>query len=124
MNEENIKEDISGHEWFDNKNRPTPDIRSLLRLHEYLSKRGQDIILNKNSDYGSKNDPFRNFKTFGAFGIIVRLSDKIARLQTFIEKAQMGQELAVKDESWEDTLVDAINYLVLLDGYIRTNGAK
>ena len=99
----------------------------LLALHTILMRRGQDLMRKKNSDYANPSasaDPFRNFQTFGAFGILVRLSDKLARLRVFVEKTQQGQEMMVKDEKWEDTLIDAINYLVLLDGYIRTHGVK
>jgi hypothetical protein len=112
-------------EWYDNLNRKTETTEALLMLHEHLGKEGRKIMAIKNSDYGALGgDPFRNFQAFGAFGILIRLSDKLARLRTFIEKAQQGQELAVKDEKWEDTLIDAINYLVLLDGFIRTHGVK
>jgi hypothetical protein len=110
--------------WFANQNRKTTCTSDLLKLHEWLSVRGREIMEKKNSDYGASDDPFRNFQAFGAFGILVRLSDKLARLRTFIEKAQAGKEMAVKDEGWEDTLVDAINYLILLDGFIRTHGVK
>jgi hypothetical protein len=118
-----LDEALNRDKWFDNMNRPTPDTKSLLQLHEHLGERGREIMAAKNSDYGSAaGDPFRNFAAFGAFGILVRLSDKMSRLRTFVEKAQQGKEMAVKDEKWEDTLIDAINYLVLLDGYIRTHG--
>src|SRR6266571_5232866 len=117
-------EEIEKDEWLAG---PTPDTASLLRLHQFLGERGRELMARKNSDYANpsvSSDPFRNFQAFGAFGILVRRSDKTARLRTFIEKAQAGEEMAVKDEGWEDTLIDAINYLVLLDGYIRTHGVK
>lgn len=125
LSNDEIYDELKQDKWFDNPNRSTPDTKSLLKLHEYLGERGREIMEGKNSDYGHpehSGDPFRNFQAFGAYGILVRLSDKLARLRTFIEKAREGQELAVKDEKWEDTLIDAINYLVLLDGFIRTHG--
>ncbi len=54
----------------------------------------------KNSDYGVEN-----IKKFGILGIIVRLSDKIARLGNLY-----GKTSSVKDESINDTLIDIINY--------------
>lgn len=67
----------------------------------------------KNQDYGANDDPFRNFRAFGSFGILVRLSDKLARILTYTERG----ELTVKDESVTDTVLDAINYLILFEGY-------
>lgn len=69
----------------------------------------------KNKDYGADSDPFRNFREFGLLGILVRLSDKLARLRTFTERG----ELSVKDESVTDTIIDARNYLVLFEGFRR-----
>lgn len=122
-----IPVNLNPDEWFANKLRTTKTTNELLELHKFLCKHGREVMEKKNSDYANPSvsaDPFRNFQAFGAFGILVRLSDKMARLRTFIEKTQAGKEMAVKDEGWEDTLVDAINYLVLLDGFIRTHGVK
>lgn len=119
--------ELQKDEWFSNPNKGTRTTLELLELHRWLGERGREIMAKKNSDYANPEesaDPFRNFQSFGAFGILVRLSDKLARLRGFIEKAEQGKELAVKDENWEDTLVDAINYLVLLDGFIRTHGVN
>jgi hypothetical protein len=52
---------------------------------------------------------------FEEFGIVVRLSDKVARLRTFCERGVLD----VKDESVEDTLVDVINYAVLFAAYLQ-----
>lgn len=125
MSDEKI--DLEKDEWFNNKSRGATSTNEVLELHRYLCERGRTIMTKKNSDYANpskSSDPFRNFAAFGAFGILVRLSDKMARLRVFVEKAQNGQEMAVQDESWEDTIIDGINYLVLLDGYIRTHGIK
>jgi hypothetical protein len=66
-------------------------------------------MVKKNQDYAHQSDPFRNFRMFGTFGILVRLSDKIARLRSFEESGQF----VVEDERLEDTLLDIINYAVL-----------
>jgi hypothetical protein len=44
---------------------------------------------------------------------MVRLTDKMSRLSSIIESGKTN----VKDESFEDTMVDVINYIVLLSAY-------
>ena len=51
-------------------------------------------------------------------GILVRITDKISRLSQYTKNG----ELQVKDESVEDTLVDIINYTVLLRAYLKEQG--
>jgi hypothetical protein len=82
----------------------------LLRRHQELCDRAREIMEAKNRDYGADADPFRNFRAFGALGILVRLSDKLARARTYLERGNF----AVKDEQIDDTLLDAINYVILL----------
>ena len=74
----------------------------------------------KNNDYGgSNNDPFANFRNSTIAGvtvekgILVRLMDKMSRISTLLDKEGM-----VKDESINDTIEDAINYLAILKAYI------
>ena len=67
------------------------------------------LFENKNADYGDA------FATFGPVGVLVRLGDKIARLQTV---SKTGVQL-VNDEKMRDTLIDLHNYaamaIMLLD---------
>lgn len=100
------------------------DRRKLIAFHEALCRQASKIMEKKNSDYGASTDPFRNFHGFGAFGILVRKSDKLARLRTFLEKLERSENMAVIDESWLDTLLDDINYAILLAGYVKTFGAQ
>lgn len=71
----------------------------------------------KNIDYAAADDPYRNFRRHGLLGMLVRMDDKMSRLQSFIENGT----LAVKDESVEDCLIDLVNYAVLFAGYIKDN---
>jgi len=82
----------------------------LIRFHSDLTARARELMAKKNRDYGSESDTFRNFREFGRMGILVRLGDKLSRLRTFVERGT----LAVEDESAQDTVQDAINYLILL----------
>jgi hypothetical protein len=61
-----------------------------------------DIMLAKNADYGDA------WKTHGYIGLLVRLGDKLARIETI-----NGRRALVADETIRDTLVDAIGYATL-----------
>lgn len=67
----------------------------------------------KNADYARGEDPFKNLRRHGTHGIVVRLDDKIARLDTLTDPRFDGVA-QVKDESIEDTAKDAANYAILL----------
>lgn len=69
----------------------------------------------KNHDYAGSGDPLRNFYKSREQGIepwrgvMIRLSDKWSRLESFCRQ----NELKVKDESVEDTLMDNAVYSLL-----------
>lgn len=85
----------------------------LLSIHNEMCGEARALMARKNHDYASDADPFRNFRTFGRFGILVRLSDKLARLRSFEEQ----QTLDVPEESIRDTVQDIINYAILYIAY-------
>jgi hypothetical protein len=96
----------------------------LLANHEKLCGDGLALMRRKNHDYAGRQgeDPFANFRRCQAMGIcstvqgfLVRMTDKMSRLSTFAEAG----ELLVKDENVTDTLVDTINYSVLLASYLQ-----
>lgn len=71
------------------------------------------ILINKQKDYGTEN-----ITKFGLAGIIVRLSDKLARLNNLILKADGDIQNAislnsVNGESIIDTLIDIIGYCTI-----------
>jgi len=84
-----------------------------------ITKEMLDLTTKKNNDYASSSDPFANFKEFGELGILVRLSDKFARLRNALYDRK---DMAVSDETVEDTILDLATYAVLLLCYRR--GAK
>lgn len=94
-----------------------------LKYHKATTERMFSITKAKNSDYcGITDDPFANFSRVEAVGItstergfLVRMMDKMARLNSFVQKGV----LEVKDESVEDTLFDLANYSILLAAYIH-----
>lgn len=87
-----------------------------------ICKQARDLMDKKNRDYAGNDgkEPFANFTRVEAMGIcsteqgfMVRLTDKMSRLSSIIESGKNH----VKDESFEDTMVDVINYIVLLSAY-------
>lgn len=65
-----------------------------------------ETLKHKNHDYG---DSFRKqYEKYGDASAAIRLSDKLNRFETLIQK-----ENQVKDESIEDTLLDIAGYAIL-----------
>jgi len=72
------------------------------REEQYLTvhKEAFELFKKKNSDYGDA------FADYGTIGVLVRMGDKIRRLQSINKnKIQL-----VNDESLRDTLIDLHNY--------------
>ena len=82
-----------------------------------------DTMERKNHDYGGNEDPFNNFTMVEKLricdteqGFLTRMTDKLARITTFVNKGV----LKVEDEKVEDTLQDLAVYSILLLLYIRS----
>ncbi len=88
--------------------------KNLFEEIEKLQSISLDIIKRKNNDYSSTDDPFLNFREFGKYGFLVRISDKWSRLKQLLS----GKEQKVTDETIKDTLIDMSNYLLLLAVYL------
>jgi len=70
------------------------------------------LFVRKNTDYGDA------FEVHGPVGCVIRIGDKLARLQT-IDRNRVE---IVQDESMQDTLLDLANYctialMMLRDGH-------
>ena len=77
-----------------------------------------EIFCKKNADYGDA------FTTYGPIGVLVRIGDKISRLQNI---SKSGINL-VQDENIRDSLLDLHNYaamaIMLLDENIEEDKKK
>jgi hypothetical protein len=82
----------------------------LKRFQEICNQMLQ-VTTKKNNDYGGHTDPFKNFRRHGAYGVLVRLDDKYARLESVVKE---GRTLQVEDETIYDTLIDIANYAIIL----------
>ncbi len=86
---------------------------------EETYQKGVELVKKKNHDYAKGTDPWANFRFAELVGvsveraILVRMSDKIARISNVIDK-----DILVKNESIEDTLIDLINYTAILKAYL------
>ena len=96
----------------------------LLQYHSEVCKEAQELMSLKNRDYAGNDgqEPFANFTRVESMGIctteqgfMTRITDKMSRLSSFLESGKMH----VEDESFRDTIVDVINYMVLLSAYIK-----
>jgi hypothetical protein len=76
---------------------------------------GLELFKKKNTDYGDA------FATYGAIGVLVRIGDKILRLQSITKNSLT----LVNSESIRDTLIDLHNYsamaIMLLDESVEEN---
>lgn len=86
-------------------------------LQQYLDllDKMREVAIAKSHDYAGTEDPMSNFKQCELMGlpawkgIVVRLGDKFSRICNFAKQ----NELKVKDESLEDTLLDNAVYSLL-----------
>jgi len=65
-----------------------------------IQKNGLELFIKKNKDYG------KAYEKYGTIGVLVRINDKISRLQTITK----NEICLVNDESLKDTLIDLHNY--------------
>ena len=95
----------------------------LFEIHSKLCNSALNLMKMKNHDYaGNKGtEPFANFTRVEALGItstekamLVRMLDKMSRLASFVESG----EFKVQDEKLHDTILDMINYSILLYAYV------
>lgn len=93
----------------------------LMALHQALGSAAWSLMEKKNEDYANGDDPFLNFRAsenynvHPAKGILIRMSDKMSRINSYIERG----DFKVEDEGLRDTAIDIINYTVLLVGLLE-----
>jgi len=97
----------------------------LFEHHDKICGEALELMKKKNHDYAgnSGETPFANFERCEAMGIcsteagfLVRLTDKLSRLSTFSHSGK----LVVQNESYNDAIIDIINYCVLFSAYVKS----
>lgn len=86
-----------------------------LNIKEYkkIHKECLDISINKNKDYGSNS-----LIKYKEIGMLIRISDKVDRLDNLLFKKKT---ITVASEKIEDTLKDIINYSTYIIMSLRNN---
>ena len=79
---------------------------TIIDKHRELCDRIHDICVKKNHDYG--NSASELYQKFGLISYVVRMNDKMNRINTLINR-----ETEVKDEKIEDTLLDLAYFCLL-----------
>ena len=89
--------------------------------YDAIIKKAKALCDDKNIDYAQVQEPFSNFQMVEALkicetstGILVRISDKIARIANLLKR---NGKIAVSEEKLEDTMLDLINYSIILLSY-------
>ena len=95
----------------------------LFQRHGEVCKTALELMKKKNADYAGSGggNPFVNFTRVEDMGIckteqgfLVRLTDKMSRLSSFVQNGK----LQVTDESFNDTCIDVIIYIILMQAYV------
>ncbi len=135
-----------GEGWYEDANRKGRDILKIVaggeelyrfakeeemtKREEYIYNAEKNynkairIMIAKSDDYAQEDDPYANFRGSEFLGIdlkrgiLVRVMDKITRLNNLIDR-----EAQVK-ESVEDTCLDAMNYINIVLMKFREEGKK
>ena len=91
---------------------PCETLHELIAFASEFSADCRRIVYEKNRRYAAAEDPFKNFRLGGSYGIVVRMTDKVSRLLTLLNPAHPID--ATADESIDDTCKDLANYAMLL----------
>ena len=98
--------------------------KDLLEYHVAITEAARELMAKKNHDYAGESGetPFANFEVAPRLGICsaetaieVRLGDKIKRIVEYVKSGRFK----VEDEGLRDTVIDGINYLVILAAYLE-----
>ena len=98
-------------------------LEDFLKDSEELLTRGLELMKSKAHDYTDNKDNFWNFKETAAISgvtpaqvALVQVGHKVSRLVQLV-----GNGKEPMNEKIEDTIVDLINYLLILRGIIKEN---
>lgn len=82
-------------------------MKTRAEIFKELTEKAADTYRRKNADYG---DSFVKVRNKFPDSVLVRLNDKLSRLEVLMGKKKKAE---VTDESIEDTLLDLANYALM-----------
>jgi hypothetical protein len=97
------------------------------RFHDLLKEAGE-LHDKKQADYGRGSDPFANVRSSSEWGVpawvgaMIRLNDKVRRLQTLATKGSLANEAAI--DSLMDIAVYALIGRVLYEQELNADTSK
>lgn len=93
---------------------------TLLDIASNTMSKARQIMLTKNADYtGPSADALFNIRRGGPHGVAVRLDDKVSRLMSLT-----ALNATPNHESVDDTLLDIINYAILMRALLHDEKVK
>lgn len=92
---------------YSEKLKELTDPLDLIARHKAICEHLNKVYADKNHDYG--NSFGETFEKYGDISAIVRISDKMNRIDQLV---QTGEQ-KVKDEALEDSILDMANYLIM-----------
>jgi hypothetical protein len=102
--------------WFDELSYQLHDLRFWLTDPEHIDDALEElaeVLVDKHHDYGEEN-----LTTFGELGVLVRATDKVARLKNLLEKDSLVDES--REDTWRDLAGYAIQALIMLRAQNKT----
>ena len=87
--------------------------QELLDRISKIQESDRELCKRKNHDYSTHEDALWNLRDFGCYGVVVRLTDKFARLRNFFRDRK--EPYLVSDETFRDTLRDIRVYAALAE---------
>ena len=105
---------------------PTTNFSNFLQDAQQLLNKCLQLLASKNHDYSETQDAFANFKLAAHIAgipteqtLLTLLGMKLARLNQLLGKGKQP-----KHEAIDDTLMDIINYTLLLRGILQERGPQ
>lgn len=81
----------------------------LLEIFDKTMEEARKLLKSKNQDYSGGADALFNIRRGGQYGVAVRIDDKVSRLLSLLNEKREPNH-----EGIDDTILDLINYSVLL----------
>lgn len=90
-------------------------------IHKSMCEGLNPLYVRKNTDYGDSVG--KSIDDSGYMAVIIRMDDKMRRIKSLLNTTSVD-EVMVKEESVEDTLLDLANYALILATEVKIRSGK